>query len=155
MEEKKVHESHKPTEFSFYALVAIFILNAIIVLKLPLHTDAPWWGKVILASIAFFGGGFIYSSAMESVAVILKVVMEAAWAIFLLPVTVGLVFVYDNWGAFVQLAVDLGADKKAAPIVVILGIGIVGFMYSMTMWALMYPLSMVAGTDPRQCYKVS
>lgn len=152
---EKEYESHKPTDFSFYAILVVFIVNAIIVFNVPLNNEVSWWGKVFIAGITFFAGGLIYCGAMESVSTILKVVVEAAWAIFLLPVTVGLLLAYDEWDGLVQLAIDLGADKKAAPLVAAIGCALVLFVYSLAVWAVMYPLSMVAGTDPRKEYRVS
>ena len=93
---EKEYESHKPTDFSFYAILVVFIVNAIIVFNVPLNNEGSWWGQVFIAGITFFAGGLIYCGAMESVSTILKVVVEAAWAIFLLPVTVGLLLAYDE-----------------------------------------------------------
>ncbi len=143
-------DSHQPTDTAWFAVFIVFIIHCIAVFNIPFQVEQTWMKKAFIAIATFVIGGMIYAAAMESVASLLKKLVEIAWALFLLPMVLIPVLVYDGWEGHKQFVIFFGVQEKAAPAVVILGTAAGIFIASCLIWLVMYPISMIAGSDPRK-----
>ncbi len=148
MSEQK--DSHQPSDFAMFAVALVFVIHCLVVFNVPLRGDPSWMKKAFIALTTFVVGGAIYSAAMESVASVLKKVVEFVWALMLLPMVLFPLWIYDGWKFHLDLVMSFGVEAKHAPVVVVIGSAAGMFLVSGVIWLVLYPISMVAGSDPRK-----